>query len=485
MNQARFRQGIRKYNKLEIIVLVFSVLGSLLFRLTSWEKMTFWNVDESLTFWYLKNVVIDRKLSLIGLHFFSLEHGAVYRTALFNWVMAIPMTLFGFKVKVLVYAYAALAVLSMICVARIAHRLGGRAAFLAALFLYAFSWYIRIQEMKLWYAALMITVSAVAVWWLFRSEKNWTLRRGLILGMIVGFGFSLHFVVLWLAAGIIIYWLIADRIAFMRKLTGFVIGLVVMVAPLILFNLRHNFIMLRGFVNMMTGAAVEDQATIAQRWSVASQELTCVIGKVEAMGCSVMLPLVLLIVAVAVAGYSAPLKTKRFFVYVSVQLVIGFIGLFYAGRLSYSSQHYVFYVIPLIVLVLSLGLARLARTPVWAICFFLMIAYLGKSTIEQNNYDAGDSYAFKRDLAEYIYSLPASGSIAIQFWDQETLAYDFVFYETALKLGIPYDKVNLIERWGVGKPDGYVFLNEGPGIPGTVYHFGRNKLLLSNDKKEE
>ena len=110
--------------------------------------------------------------------------------------------------------------------------------------------------------------------------------------------------------------------------------------------------------------------------------------------------------------------------------------------------------------------------------FGLIAIYLYTNLFTFINFKKNGSYYNKKKLAEYLYSFPSTNRIGIKFWSQETLAYDFVFFETSRNLGIPYEKINLIERWGSDKVDGYVYLDEKPDERGKIIEFGENKLLM-------
>ena len=456
-------------------------LGALAFRLVDYEHRTFWNVDQSLLLWQIKSLVADRKISLIGLHFFSLLNGPVYRTPFANWILSIPIALFGLKVSVLVVTFTAISLASMILISKVAQRLGGTLAWQFALILYAFSWFIRQEEMRLWYAALMIPLSSLSIWWLFGRKTKPSLTENVVLGLILGLGFSLHFVILWLIAGVLIYWFLVDRRGFVAKSLGLLLGLVVMVSPLIMFNIRHNFIMKQGIINMLTGKAVEDRATFVQRLGIVTAEVPCVISTVAGGACRPFWQAAFVVASLLTLLFSKNPAAKRFLLYTWVNITIAALGLFYAGRLSYSSRHYLLYLAPLVVVTMALAFAEISHSRIRIVGLTLIVIVVYGNLAGYRNYQDDSSYFFKRELAQYVYALPTRERIGLMFYDQHTLAYDFLFYEAAKELGVPYEKINLIERWGSDKPDGYVFLNEEPGASGKLFKFGESKLLLTRE----
>lgn len=474
-----FRKSPRRHHA--ALFFGFVIFGALLFRLLDSQQRTFWNVDQSLMLWQIKGLVIDRKISLIGLHFFSLLHGPVYRTPFANWILSIPTSVFGLKVSVLIATFSIIAIASMVMVAQTSKKLGGRLTWQIALLLYAFSWFISQEEMRLWYAALMIPLSSLVAWWLFTKPSKSYVVNGLVLGLILGMGFSLHFVILWLIAGVLVYWALADHQGLLKKISGLLLGLLLMLSPLIVFNLRHNFIMKQGIFNMLTGKAVEDQATVAQRFGIVRVEVPCVISMVINGECSPYWQAAFVIASILVAIFSKKTETRKFLLYTWINITIAALGLFYAGRLSYSSRHYILYLAPMVVVIVSLALSEIFHSRIWIIGLAMIAMILYGNLQEYQNFKDSSSYFFKRALAEYVYTLSSREKIGIMFYDQHTLAYDFLFYEAAKDLGVPYEKVNLIERWGSDKPDGYVFLNEEPNASGKLLRFGNSKLLLTKE----
>jgi hypothetical protein len=480
----KFSQSkVEKSAKIWLVAII--LLGALVVRVFDWQRRIPWNVDQSLMFWQIKSVVVDRKITLIGLHFFSLLHGAVYRTAIYNWLMAIPMAIFGLKVKTAMAIFAIISIASIYLLSKVALSLGGRIAHYISLILYAFSWFISHEEMRLWYAALMIPLSSFILWWMFGKSRKITFHNYFILGLLCGFGFSLHFVIVWLIAGIVLYWILVDRSQLKIKISGLVAGLLLMLSPLILFNLRHDFIMNRGLVNMITGEAVEDQATLIQRFVLATSELPCVIGKTSAIGCNKALSLIILFASFAIVFIFSKGKTRYFSVFVLIQVLLAFIGIFYAGRLDYSSQHYVFYLIPMLIVLFSLTLSRVLPSRYWILGGSFLLFFLYLNLTKFISYQDLNSYFYKRELAKFIYSIPSQTRIGIKFWDQEALAFDFVFYEAAADLGVPYEKVNIIERWGSDQPDGFVFVKDSSPGQGRLYSFGGSKLLMVSQTETE
>jgi hypothetical protein len=462
--------------------LTIVIIGAIIFRIYDIEKRTFWNVDQSQMLWQVKSIIIDKKISLIGTHFFSLVNGAVYRTSIFNWLLAIPALLFGLKVKVYIYLFTLFAVFSLILTGIVTKKVGNGLAVRLSLIIYAFSWFIRTQEMSLWYAAPMILLSSVTSWLIFAAKRKKGILYGFILGLIMGMGFSLHFVIIWYIAALVIFWLLVDKTHIKSKLLGSFIGLSFMIFPLILFNARHEFVMKKGLLNMISGTAIQDQASLFQRIHKASFELLSLTGATFCDSCTRLEAKILLSGFILIGSILAFKKSRKFILFFAIQFFVAFAGLMYAGRMDYSSIHYVYYLIPLIVIIYSVFLEKLILSRFWYLGISLVILFLSMNVGKFNSYQDKNSYFYKKELAKYILTQSTQDKINIMFWDQETLAYDFVFYEVATELGYPYERVNLIERWGSDPPEMYIYLNEKPNVEGKRIEFGNNKLLISSSQ---
>lgn len=72
------------------------------------------------------------------------------------------------------------------------------------------------------------------------------------------------------------------------------------------------------------------------------------------------------------------------------------------------------------------------------------------------NFKVQNGYVDKLALVKFIYSISDGKTMNIRFVDQDVLAFDAVFYDASIQLGVPYNRVNLIERWGQGREDGTI-----------------------------
>lgn len=143
-----------------MIPLIIVFLAAAAFRLYQFPNRIIWDVEQSMLFWELKKIVVDHKLSLIGNHFFSLVNGPVYRTSFVNWFLSIPMFLFGLRVEVLFLVFTGISLVSLLLVAKTAEKISGKRARLISALIYALSAFIAFKETEIWYAALMISLSA-------------------------------------------------------------------------------------------------------------------------------------------------------------------------------------------------------------------------------------------------------------------------------------------------------------------------------------
>lgn len=201
-----------------------------------------------------------------------------------------------------------------------------------------------------------------------------------------------------------------------------------MLMPLILFNIRHDFIMKQGFINMLTGAAVENVASFQQRFTKANNEMISLFSSITGFKNISLLGVTLFVVSLLINLRISDSRVRKFLIFTLIQTAIGYIGLIYAGRIDYSSQHYVHYLLPMVVIIISLALTELSKLKMGIISLGLIVIYLHMNLSTFINYKKNGSYYNKKKLAEYLYSLPSTDRIGIKFWSQEALAYDFVFF---------------------------------------------------------
>ena len=470
---------LARNNRLWIWVLILIVVLSTSLRVYQYRSRMLWNVEQSLTFWNIEKTVKTNKFSLVGTHFFSLVNGAVYRAPFGDWFFALTSKVLGLKVSTLFYSMLAFSILNAVFCFLTCKKLKSIKTGLIAVLLWSVSWLVNRQEMQFWYAALIIPVAGASIWLILGRDWKNTFKECFILGLILGWGFSFHFVIVWFILGVVLYLISQSPRKMFQILIPIFVGLLLMFSTLILFNFRHGQIMNNGLVNMFTGQAIKDSATLADRIGVSYNTINCLSGGLLNLPCSSPLPLVILGIGTLVLWKMREFRIQKFLTFFVIQLTVSFIGLFYAGRLGYGSQHYILYMLPLIVMLGSLLLEWLLTLKMRPFVCLVLLIYVSSNFWQFSHFSDPNSYSQKEALAKYLYSIPKE-QLTVKFMDEEVLAYSGVFYLTANEYGLPFYKISMVEKWAPDRPDVYASSITTLSIAGNAIKFGDTKLLIPN-----
>jgi hypothetical protein len=230
----------------------------------------------------------------------------------------------------------------------------------------------------------------------------------------------------------------------------------------------------RGVVNMFTGEAVKEGATPAMRWQIMAREVACVVGKTISGGCGEVW---VVGVVVGFLGLMLGFRARKFGGLMLLELAMAALGLYKAGRVDYSSDHYILFVVPGIVVMMGLWLSWIASRGKWWVVG-LIVVYIWVQVGELSSDRLPSSYAAKQEVVDEVLALMGDKQMVLQIWDQEVLSYDFLFYEELRSRGLDYGRVSLLERWSEGNPEVVIFHKERPPKTGVVKQMEAAKLLF-------
>lgn len=237
--------------------------------------------------------------------------------------------------------------------------------------------------------------------------------------------------------------------------------------------------MQKGLINLLTGSAVEDKASFFERVAIALSEPSRLIGGMFVLPNGSALALLLACFLLIIFTTTKFPKTKNFILLSFCISVVGLIGLFYAGRKSYSGIHYIYYFIPLIVLNIG-GISKELMSKFSGKIIIAVGAgiFIYANLLSYDTYQDPESLSHKQALANKLYSLDKPLPVKVKFVDLDVLTHDAVIYDVGTTLDKPYENMNLIEPWNETAGDAYVYLSAKPNVQGTNWRFGDVNLLV-------
>ena len=259
-----------KKNPLEFWLLVaFLVVGGV-FRIYKIDQYMTFLGDEGRDVIIVRRIFTEGHPPLIGP---GTSVGSMYLGPLYYYLMAIPLLLAGFSPVGPSVMVAVLSLATVVFIWWIGRSWFGKTAGLIASGLYAVSPTVITFSRSSWNPNIMpffALLSVYSVWKVWRkNEFGWLI----VLGISFAFVLQSHYLGLLLAPTIFLFWILTirnlkDKRAFIRKsLLGLFIFLLLM-SPLLIFDLRHNFMNTKAFYNFIVN---RDTALSGNIWTAISK----------------------------------------------------------------------------------------------------------------------------------------------------------------------------------------------------------------------
>lgn len=240
-----------KYLPIAVIVL------ALLVRFWNFPAWFGFDYDQEINAWIAKTILVDHKPVLIGP---ETSVGGMYVGPYFNYVIALffligrmnPTTTILLNILVSGATIAAFYLIG----SRIFNRLTG----LTAAILYGFSSFIINYDRVLWNPTPVPLVSLLTIYFLYRFLQNSSFKYLALTIAGIGLLLQLHFQAVFLGAFVFLTLLIFRPKTFLNIKADIymLIPLVIFLAPLVFFDLRHGFLNSRHFLQFfLTGSSTE------------------------------------------------------------------------------------------------------------------------------------------------------------------------------------------------------------------------------------
>ena len=249
----RFLSPVKEF-KLKHFLLLAIILLSALLRLNKSQELFFWHVDEDIIALTVKRILIDDRPQLIG---FPVP-GGIYLGPLIYYLLAVFYAFSQMNPSALPYFSAILSTITVILIYFV-----GKTIFknkyigLIAAFIYGFSFLVNAYSRIFSGLSIVGILSLLSYFLLFKLIKN---KRGnyffylLLLITVAVQNEGSSFSILLLSA---IAWFIYRFRVDKKQLK---IGLLILLLshiPLLIFNLRHNFVTITALINFLSKASIE------------------------------------------------------------------------------------------------------------------------------------------------------------------------------------------------------------------------------------
>lgn len=445
-------------------LLFLIILGGFL-RFYRFSDTFTWGTEHSFSLWPIVRIFEDKKLSLIGLNLFNAKSG-LFQPPFFNYIFAIPLKLANFNPQILGIIFAVFGLINIRVLFLIGKNIDSKLTGLIAALIYTVSAEIIGYDKIAWIVTPIIITSCLCLYCLNKIYDRVKYSNGiiLILGSLVGLGFSLSGQAILMFISFLVFFLTSRKF---NQALVYMVGVFLLLSTLIIFNFRHDFIMFKGLSRLFYG----EQRVITR----SSHNLT---GKFN-NGLKAFSDLSLRIFALPInnqkllvnifcffaffilpAVYTRKIghsKIQRTFVnYYIYTIIISLIGLMIIDQGAYATASiYLWTLIPLWFLILGFCFSKLIKTKFAYLVWFGLLLFTS-TNIYKTLRQPATNYTQMISMIDYVLKNANQHPFSLKFIYRDVLVYDYLFYYRAPLYKLKYNQIDLIEQWQPGNPNFYI-----------------------------
>lgn len=417
----------KKYWLIVLLIIAISVV-----RFWNFPNWFGFDYDQEVNAWLAKSIVIDHKPILIGP---ETSVGGMYVGPMFNYVIALfyfigrmnPMATIGLNI---IISASTLVILYLIVAKIFSARTG-----IIAILVYGLSFNLTNFDRVSWNPLPIHLVSLCIVFFLYRFVLTKSLRNLALSSVFVGIFLQLHFTAIFLVAYLFLVLLIFCHKSLMSKPLSLIIVagiLFFFLAPLFLFDIRHDILISTHFMQFIAGSSNPRGTNIAVQVLTVVRIIVdffkaIVYNEISQVG-TILSGLGLATLFVITFIYEK--SERRLFLKMCWLLVLipTILLAFYSGPLP---SHYLQFLMPIYVIFIAILVERGMRLKVGRVAavliFGLFLLYNVPKILTTNN---GLSLQNKMKAVEYIVKDTGSRSFKVDFVTQPGIktGYKFLFW---------------------------------------------------------
>ena len=338
---------------------------------------------------------------------------------------------------------------------------GTRVALIAA-FIYIFSSHAIFIDHKFIGGTFMVPVSLLVtflLWKIYQKAQVKTLDL-VILGSIIGISFSAHYQAIFIFAAVFLFLLLFKKqFLSIKNVLIFIISAIFWLTPLVLFDLRHNFYHLRGFITLLTSYT---NLSAQQGFIVSGQYLLqnflglfwqpFYFFKFSQFGLLAIMAAILVIFAIfyfLLWKRNEFAKFKPLYFYFGILFFTGLIVLSLYRSGDYQFDYYYWYLAPAGIFLVALGLDWLFQKKLGWLAQILLLGFLVANLASFINFKPTEPYSFADKTVKTILEDSKNRNLAqikVKFLGVEVGPHDYLFYWYSKKFGISPEQITLISQ---------------------------------------
>lgn len=432
-----------KKNKVEIIILAIIFLIGAFCRLYKIDQYMTFLGDEGRDVIIVRRIFTEAHPPLIGP---GTSVGSMYLGPLYYYMMAIPLLVSGFSPVGPAVMVALISLATIVFIWWVGRSWFSKTSGIIAAGLYAISPTVITFSHSSWNPNIMpffAMLSVYSIWKVWqKKEFNWLI----ILGVSFAFVLQSHYLGLLLAPTLLLFWILTivslkSKGKFLRKSLFGLLSFVVLMSPLLIFDLRHNFMNTKAFYNFIvnrditiSGNVWTSLLKVPQIFDLLNKSLLSGKNAVVAVISSAFIAAG--IVYVYVKNY---IKSKNFKIKPEYWLIFSWLGFGIIGLAAYKMEiydHYLGFLFPVPFILIGIFISKLIKgSLITKILGIAAIVGLVIVSLLQNPFRSEPNRMLKRsqDVAAKILSLAEGRSFDLA-----------VIAETNYEDGYRY----FLELWG-------------------------------------
>ena len=428
------------------------ILLYIFLRIYRIEDIFTFSFDQYRDAWVIKQIIVDNKIILIGPQssFYGIYYGPFWYYSLvpFYWI---------FGLNPLGGAYSAIfyGLLTLLILLYIAKNLfSWRVAFFSGL-IYDLSYFINMLNRDCRNDPPLISLSAII---LFLTYKAVTEKKKLkpcfyiLLGFLAGLGWHFHFAAIIFLPLIITSFLFFKVSKILTKLGLLILGFLVSLLPLFIFDLRHDILIGRSFIKL------KEYSSVGTTWvNKLIGNFALVLNNFFNIITPAQSPEILRIIALLlslsflaffVLKFKNSFKKSKIFAIFLIWIILPIILFsFYAGEIRY---YFFLLNFPVFILIMGLSLEKAAQFRIGKllVVFFVLIsAYANTKAL--NNVSSLRSLKQTKEAINFIKNNSQNQPIFIDHFSKDNFKVGFEYLKY-------YYQLNVIEKQDLNKYPSYL-----------------------------
>lgn len=406
----------------EVLLAATIIICGIFLRYIHLEKTAYFNADQEDFAWTAVRIIQDYKPTLIGI---KAGEFPIFIGPLMYYIYALFYLLFSWNPIGLSYFHLLVSVLTLSSVFFVATKLMGKTTGFLALFIYAFSFFFIDWDRRVWLPTLLIITSI----WAFYSLA---LKQWYFLGFLLSLAFQLHLtgLILWPIA--LFNWIIyRQQFKFTTFVRGLILGLIGFI-PVIIFDLRHNWLNVKGWLSLIQFG--HQKLDILDRLSflfnLTAGNALGILSFTSDQFARTVLILMFVLWSLNLARHPAKnyLLQRLIWLWLVVPILV-----FLPLHISIP-EYYLALTFPILLILIALGLCRLALTPLGKIFVAVSLIFFASVNLHQfftENLEEIISLYHKKQLVNYIISTSKTTDFSVNYLTAPGYRYgfDYLFYQ--------------------------------------------------------